>query len=192
MAFDLPRRSLLRWGAVALVAGTGAACSARATSAASGAGAGRPRGRSGAAVDAAAVAVAVAAERRLIAGYDALLPLASGADRRTLERLRAQHVAHLAGLGSAPPAASTPTLTSASPGSAASQPARAVAALAHLEATTSHRLARQALWLSGADTAALLASVAASHAAHSELLAAVHLRPPAASRRTRHSRRRQR
>jgi hypothetical protein len=52
-----------------------------------------------------------AEEAALIAAYDAALPTAAPADRETLQRIRDEHVAHLAALGwqGAPPVQTPPT-----------------------------------------------------------------------------------
>src|SRR5579884_3750296 len=100
MTADLTRRRLLGIGAAALVgssvSGLAAACSARPASSTTRRGGSPPSPGAGPAGP--SLAAAVTDERALIAGYDELLPLASGPDRRMLERLRAQHEAHLARL----------------------------------------------------------------------------------------------
>lgn len=161
MPADLPRRTLLAWGLGGLtVAVTGCGRIAAARRAA-------PR----------ATAAYADVERALIAGYDALLPLARGADRSLLHRLRAQHVEHLAKLGGSPA------------GAAAVSAARThtVRQLTHEETESADQLSSAAVAAAAATrpAASLLAAIAASHAAHARLLAGVALRPPSGKRRHR-------
>ena len=165
MAADLPRRTLLGLGAAVAVAGLASGCGTPAVSSPEG----REVGSRGPVTQ--DLATAAAQETRLIAAYDALLPLASGSQRRLLLRLRAQHLAHLMRL---PPPA----------GAVGSRRVRTVADLLQLESASSHRLARQAVNLTDAGAAALLGSLAASHAGHVEALHGVRLDVPAGRGRT--------
>lgn len=170
MAADLPRRALLGMGAAAVVAGLASGCGTPALSSPEGreVGSRGPAGQD--------LATAAAGERRLIAAYDDLLPLAAGSQRRLLRRLRAQHVAHLSRL-------EAPATT------IGARRIRTAADLSRLEATSSHQLARQAVGLTDGGTAALLASLAASHAGHAQALQGMRLALPYGHRRTDRSRR---
>jgi hypothetical protein len=171
MPAELPRRTVLGLGAAAL-AGLAGIAGVAGCGGAPADGVRARRSSSGAPVD------AVTGERQLIAAYDALLPLAAGADRRLLQQLRAQHVDHLSRL--------VPPNTAGANGSGAGGAASGHSAgdLAELERRTARQLATAAAAapagqaaLTRGGTAAVLASIGASHSAHAELLATVRLRP---------------
>jgi hypothetical protein len=115
-------------------------------------------------------------ERALLAQYDAALANARGHHARVLRAIRANHAAHLTALRAALADDAyplpTPTRSSSRPTSPApttpASPDRA--ALRGSETRAARAAADRALRLGGRD-AALLASIAASEAAHAELLA---------------------
>jgi hypothetical protein len=107
--------------------------------------------------DRAAIDDAVTAERTLLAGYDALL--AAGTADPALAQARAEHAAHLSALlerryPSSAPSASPPTLADVPTGHDLAAAERA--SVAELQAAATAAV--------DGDTAAVLASVAASHA----------------------------
>ena len=117
------------------------------------------------------LAEAADAERALIAAVDATLATARGRERTTLRLLRADHAAHLAAVLAATADTIYPAVTSSAPSSAASRPTSALspAGVRSAEQRAAGTAAARALRLSGPN-AALLASIAASEAAHVELL----------------------
>lgn len=119
----------------------------------------RPHTAAPAEPDAAAVAAAVAGERALIAMYDAMTPAgAPSGDYRVAAR--DLHVQHLQALGAEPSA--TPTTTSSpSPGPLSSPTADDVP---RAESSSAARLRASSIAAESGATAALLASIAASHA----------------------------
>ena len=108
--------------------------------------------------DVTAVDAALADEQRLLAAYDAAIASLDAVAATPLVRARARHAAHVAALtGTLPTPSASPTSTPAV--------ARPTERLRVLLRRSSHSLQAAAVTLSDGRVAALLASIAAEHAA---------------------------
>ena len=118
----------------------------------------RPRVAASTEPDQAIVDTAVAEERALIAMYDAITPAGAPAEDYRVAA-RSLHVQHLQALGAKLPASPTPT-SSPTPGPRSSSTSEDAP---RAESSSAARLRASAIAAESGTTAALLASIAASH-----------------------------